>query len=87
MWRKQHARTSTPLLLSGTARCFGSGAGRRCPKNEARTRRLKMHLRALDRGKEWVTKSALRPKNAPSPAGHFGRRADLATGRAPVPSP
>jgi hypothetical protein len=41
----------------------------------------------LDPGKEWLTKSALQPKNAPSPAGHFGRRADLATGRAPVPSP
>jgi hypothetical protein len=52
------------------------------PKNEAHTRRLKTHLSALDHGREWVTKSPLRQKNTPSPAGHFGRCCSAATAAA-----
>ena len=76
--RKQGA--DKPALVGPRGPVSGGGGGatsRReaaLPKNEVPTSRLKTHPSALEHGKEWRTILLLRPKNAPSPAKHFGRR-------------
>ena len=59
-----------------TGQCNGATSRREAalPKNEVPTSRLKTHPSALEHGKEWRNILPLRPKNAPSPAKHFGRR-------------
>ena len=76
--RKQGA--DKPALVGPRGPVSGGGGGatsRReaaLPKNEVPTSRLKTHPSALEHGKEWRNILLLRPKNAPSPAKHFGRR-------------
>ena len=76
--RKQGA--DKPALVGPRGPVSGGGGGatsRReaaLPKNEVPTSRLKTHPSALEHGKEWRNILLLRPKNAPSPAKHFGQR-------------
>ena len=76
--RKRGADKPTPVGPRGPVPGGGGGATSRreaaLPKNEVPTSRLKTHPSALEHGKEWRNILLLRPKNAPSPAKHFGRR-------------